>query len=166
MKILVTGGAGFIGSHIVDQYIKEGHEVVIVDNLLTGKKENLNSNARFFNMDIQDKKLEGIFEKEKFDIVNHHAAQIDVRKSVKNPIFDAQINIIGILNILNNCVSYNVKKIIFASSGGVMYGECDKGAPSEEFPAKPLSPYGITKRTAELYLYYYYLYYSSFCLHR
>jgi len=159
MKILITGGAGFIGSNIVDAYIKTGYQVVVVDNLVTGKKENINPKAKFYNADITDKKqIAQIFEKEKPCIVNHHAAQLDVRKSVADPVFDATTNILGAINLLENAVKYKVKKIIFASSGGVMYGECGtrRGeSPSEKRIPEPLSPYGITKHTVEHYLDYY-----------
>ncbi|HAX62069.1 MAG TPA: UDP-glucose 4-epimerase, partial [Elusimicrobia bacterium] len=156
MKILVTGGAGFIGSNIADAYIKAGHSVVIVDNLSTGKKENLNPKAKFYNADITDeKKIAQIFEREKPDIVNHHAAQIDVRKSLADPVFDAETNVIGTVNLLQNSVKNKVKKFIFASSGGVMYGECGKKAPTEKETPRPLSPYGITKHAVEHYLDFY-----------
>jgi UDP-glucose 4-epimerase len=155
MKILVTGGAGFIGSHIVDAYIKAGNKVVIVDNLSTGMKENINSKADFVEMDINDDKLIELFEKEKFDLVNHHAAQIDVRTSVNNPRFDAQINIVGSLNIYEAAKKTGVKKIIFASSGGAIYGEQDYFPADEYHPTMPCSPYGIAKLVNEKYLYYY-----------
>ena len=156
MRILVTGGAGFIGSHIVDRLIAEDHAVTVVDNLVTGKKENLNPGARFYEADICDReKLDRIFEKEKPDIVDHHAAQMDVRKSVADPVYDARVNVIGTLNLLENSRNYGVKKFIFASSGGVMYGEPQTLPASEEDPPAPLSPYGVTKRCGELYLEYY-----------
>jgi len=160
MKILVTGGAGFIGSNVVDAYIRAGHEVVIVDNLSSGKKENLNPAARFYCVDITDKKsLHKIFSDEKPDIINHHAAQIDVRKSVADPVFDAQINILGMLNLLelSRLNGGMVKKIIFASSGGTIYGECpgDKPLPDENTPPNPLSPYGVSKLASEFYIKYY-----------
>ena len=126
MKILVTGGAGFIGSHVVDGYIKAGHDVVVVDNLFTGKRENINPAARFYEIDIRSKGLEKIFETERPLIVNHHAAQISVPVSVENPIFDAEVNIIGLINLLQNCVKHGVRKIIFASSGGAIYGEAQE----------------------------------------
>ncbi|MBI5574233.1 MAG: NAD-dependent epimerase/dehydratase family protein [Elusimicrobia bacterium] len=155
-KILVTGGAGFIASNISDAYIQAGYSVVVVDNLSTGKKENINPKAKFYEADITDKKqIAQIFEREKPDIVNHHAAQIDVRKSLADPIFDAQTNIIGTINLLENCVRYKIKKFIFASSGGVMYGECGKVLPSEKQIPRPISPYGITKHAVEHYLDYY-----------
>ncbi|PIU82704.1 MAG: UDP-glucose 4-epimerase [Elusimicrobia bacterium CG06_land_8_20_14_3_00_38_11] len=156
LKILVTGGAGFIGSNIADAYIKSGHSVVVVDNLSSGKKENINPKAKFYEADITDKKqISQIFENEKPDIVNHHAAQIDVRKSVADPVFDAKTNIIGTINLLEISIRQKIKKFIFASSGGVMYGECGKIPPKELQTPRPLSPYGITKHTVEHYLDYY-----------
>lgn len=151
MKILVTGGAGFIGSNVVDAYIEKGYEVVVVDDLSSGKKENLNKKAKFYKLDICDKALEEVFE-EGIDIVNHHAAQVDVRKSLADPAFDARINIEGSLNILENCRKYKIKKIIFASSGGVIYGECGNLPPNEDSPISPLSPYGVSKYAMECYL--------------
>lgn len=151
MKILVTGGAGFIGSNVVDAYIEKGYEVVVVDDLSSGKEENINKKAKFYKLDICDKALEKAFE-EGIDIVNHHAAQVDVRKSIADPAFDARINIEGSLNILENCRKYNTKKIIFASSGGVIYGECGSVLPNEDFPTSPISPYGISKYATECYL--------------
>ncbi|NIM02829.1 NAD-dependent epimerase/dehydratase family protein [bacterium] len=151
MKILVTGGAGFIGSNVVDAYIDKGYEVVVVDDLSSGKKENLNKKAKFYKLDICDKALEEAFE-EGIDIVNHHAAQVDVRRSIADPAVDARINIEGSLNILENCRKYNIKKIIFASSGGVIYGECGSVPPNEDSPTSPISPYGISKYAMECYL--------------
>ena len=152
MKILVTGGAGFIASNIVDSYINKGHEVIIIDNLSTGRKENLNSKARFYLADVRDRaRTEEIFNKEKPDIVSHHAAQMDVRKSVSDPAFDTESNIMGIINIGESCVKHGAKKIIFSSSGGVLYGECER--PAREAEVKPpISPYGISKFASELYL--------------
>ena len=155
MKILVTGGAGFIGSNVVDAYIEKGYKVVVVDDLSSGKKENLNKKAKFYKLDICDGALDGIFKKEKFDVVNHHAAQVDVRKSIADPSFDVRVNIEGSLNILENCRKYKIKKIIFASSGGVIYGECDGPPPNEDSPASPISPYGVNKYAVECYLYAY-----------
>ena len=151
MKILVTGGAGFIGSNVVDAYIEKGYEVVVVDDLSSGKKENLNKKAKFYKLDICDKALEEVFEKG-IDIINHHAAQVDVRKSIADPAFDARINIEGSLNILENCRKYKIKKIIFASSGGVIYGECGNVLPNEDSPTSPISPYGVSKYAMECYL--------------
>ena len=154
MKILVTGGAGFIGSHVVDKFIKNGHEVVVVDNLSTGNKKNLNPQARFYEVDITDKDaLESIFKNEKPDIVDHHAAQVSVVYSVDHPDFDARVNIIGSLNLIDLSLKYGIKKFIYASTGGAVYGEpvylpCD-----EKHPVDPLAPYGISKHSVEHYLF-------------
>ena len=155
MKVLVTGGAGFIGSHIVDRLIKEGHEAVIVDNLSTGKKKNRNKEARFYKLDILSPKLEKLFQKEKPDVISHHAAQIDVRRSVADPLFDAQVNILGLLNVLENAMRCGIRRVIFASSGGAVYGEQQTFPAPETHPTHPLSAYGISKLTGEHYLYYY-----------
>ena len=153
MKILVTGGAGFIGSNIVDELIEKKHKVVIVDNLATGNIKNVNKKAKFYNVSVCDKKkIDEIFKKEKIDIVIHHAAQLDVRKSVEDPCFDADVNIKGALNILEACKNTKVKKIIFASSGGTIYGECGSKAPDEKAFANPLSPYGVAKLSVEHYI--------------
>lgn len=155
MKVLVTGGAGFIGSHVVDRLIDEGYEVVIIDDLSSGSEKNINRKAEFYKLDIQDSKLESVFQKEKPDFVNHHAAQIDVRRSVSDPLFDAGINVLGTINILRNCIKYKIKKVIFASSGGAVYGEQKVFPAPESHQLKPVSPYGITKLAGENYLYYY-----------
>ena len=156
MKILITGGAGFIGSNIADAYVALGHEVSVIDNLSSGKKQNLNKKMKFYEADIKDPaKIKEIFSKEKFDILSHHAAQIDVRKSVMDPVFDANVNIIGTLNMLENAKNSGIKKVIFASSGGTIYGECGKNPPDESAQARPLSPYGITKYSIEFYLKFY-----------
>jgi UDP-glucose 4-epimerase len=153
MKILVTGGAGFIGSNIVDELIEKKHKVVIVDNLATGNIKNINKKAKFYKVSVCDKKkIDEIFKKEKIDIVIHHAAQLDVRKSVEEPCFDADVNIKGALNILEACKNTKVKKIIFASSGGTIYGECGSKAPDEKSFANPLSPYGVAKLSVEHYI--------------
>ncbi len=152
-KILVTGGAGFIGSNIVDELIVKKHTVVIVDNLATGNIKNINKKAKFYKVSICDKKeIDTIFRKEKFDIVIHLAAQLDVRKSVLDPCFDADVNIKGTLNILEACKDTKVKKIIFSSSGGTIYGECGLKAPDEQSFANPLSPYGVAKLSVEHYI--------------
>jgi len=152
MKILVTGGAGFIGSHIVDTYINLGHGVTIIDDFSTGSINNINPKAKFFKADICDKKIEEIFQGEKFDIINHHAAQINVRKSLDDPLFDANVNILGSLNLLNLSAKYRIKRFIFASSGGAIYGEPDAFPITEDFPFQPLSPYGVAKVATENYL--------------
>jgi UDP-glucose 4-epimerase len=157
MQILVTGGAGFIGSYIVDAYLQEGHQVVVVDNLSTGKKSNLNQAAVFYPIDICSwKELELVFQKHAFEVVNHHAAQINLRRSIDEPVFDAEVNIIGSLNLFELCRKYGVKKCIFASSGGAIYGIPKQIPVDEKAPTKPLSPYGIAKLSVEQYLEYYF----------
>ncbi len=156
MKVLVTGGAGFIGSNIVDSLILKDYKTVVLDNLSSGEKNSINKKAKFYLADIVDeKKVDQIFKKEKPDIVIHCAAQIDVRKSVENPKYDADINILGSINILNACVENKTKKIIFASSGGTIYGECGSKAPDENSFPKPISPYGIAKYAVEGYIKFY-----------
>jgi UDP-glucose 4-epimerase len=153
-KILVTGGAGFIGSHLVDELIQQSHSVVVIDNLATGSKNNLNPKAQFYALDIQNPRVEEIFKKEKPTIVFHLAAQINARFSVKDPIFDAQVNILGSLNLLKASLANNVRKFIFSSSGGVMYGEAEEIPTSEDQLALPESPYGVAKLAFEKYLSY------------
>lgn len=154
-KVLVVGGAGFIASHIADRYLSEGYEVAIVDDLSSGRAENLNPKAGFYKIDIRDKGISAVFEKERPDIVNHHAAQMDVRRSVSDPVFDADVNILGMLNLLQNSANHGVKKFIFASSGGAVYGEQDTFPASETHQTNPLSPYGISKLAGEKYLFYF-----------
>ena len=155
MKIMVTGGAGFIGSNVVDGYIKIGHQVVVVDNLSTGKEANRNPEAKFVQMDIRSEGIDDLMKKERPDILNHHAAQISVPASVADPFLDVDININGFLNLLEKAVKYEVKKIIFISSGGAIYGEATEYPTSEGYPPVPLSPYAISKLTSEYYLDYY-----------
>ncbi len=155
MKILVTGGAGFIASHVVDKYIEAKHEVLVVDNLSTGKKEFVNDQAHFIEVDITNKdKIQQVIADFKPQIINHHAAHIQVGYSVENPQFDAQNNILGLLNIMQEAKKHNLQKIVMASTGGAMYG--NKQTPfTEEMKEEPLSPYGVSKRSGELYLNYY-----------
>ena len=157
MKILVTGGAGFIGSHIVDQLIAEGHEVAVVDNLWNeggGKESNLNPKARFYRADItDDAALARIFDEVRPERVSHQAAQHSVAVSTKNPHLDARVNVIGLLNVLTNCTRVGVKKIVFASSGAT-YGTPTRLPIDEDTTQRPESPYGITKMVAEHYLRY------------
>ncbi|MCL2064862.1 MAG: NAD-dependent epimerase/dehydratase family protein [Candidatus Cloacimonetes bacterium] len=155
MKILVTGGAGFIASHIVDKYIELGHDVVVVDNLSTGFMKNVNPQAKFYLQDIRHPDIEKIFKSEKPDIINHHAAQISVPISVDKPLIDIDVNIVGFLNILINSVKYDTQKVIFISSGGAIYGEAAEYPTTENYIPKPLSPYAINKYTSELYLTFY-----------
>jgi len=151
-KVLITGGAGFIASQIADALIEQGREVVIVDDLSHGSITNINPKAKFYKVDIRDQNLNEIFAKERPQIVNHHAARTSVTHSLSKPTDDAEVNILGALNLLQNCVKWGIKKIIYASSGGAIYGEpvylpCD-----ESHPIAPLSPYGVSKYTVELYI--------------
>lgn len=155
MRILITGGAGFIGSHVTDRLVSEGHSVSIIDNLSTGKAENLNKGAEFYKIDIVNPRIERIFKKERPELICHLAAQMDVRRSVADPVYDANSNIIGMLNLLENAVRYGARRIIFASSGGAVYGEGGTLPTPEDYPPQPLSPYGISKLTGEYYLFFY-----------
>jgi len=155
MNILVTGGAGFIGSQIADEYIKLGHNVIIADNMSTGVKEFINPSAKFYEVDIRDDKISEIFKKHKIDVINHHAAQIDLRKSVADPKYDVDVNVIGSINLLQHAIENGVKKFIFASTGGAIYGEHDYFPADEKHPTRPYAPYGINKNTIEKYLFYY-----------
>jgi len=155
MKVLVTGGAGFIGSHLVDRVVQEGHEVIIVDNLATGKRRNINRAARFYKLDIQSWRLERVFRNERPNVVMHLAAQMDVRKSVEDPMFDAQVNILGTLNTLQQAVKHGVRKVVFSSSGGAIYGEQETCPAPESHITNPLSPYGLSKLCGEQYLSYF-----------
>lgn len=158
MKILVTGGAGFIASHIVDRYIQLGHTVSVVDNLSSGKKEFIHKSATFYEADIRDrKKIKDIISRESPEVINHHAAQISVRESVANPQLDAEVNILGLINILDAASGEKVKKVIFASSGGVVYGDSNVLPTPESYqPLLPISPYGVSKLASEQYLHYFY----------
>ena len=153
MKILVTGGAGFIGSHLIDRLIQHGHDVVVVDNLVTGYRQNLNPRAKFYEVSLLDSSLGEIFQREKPDIVSHHAAQNDVRRSNADPVFDAQQNIIGSIRLIQCCIEHRVQKVIYASSGGTVYGEPIYLPVDEAHPITPISPYGISKHTVEHYLF-------------
>jgi len=153
---LVSGGAGFIGSNVVDGLIENGFDVSIIDNLSTGKEKNLNPNAKFFNADIRDKaKLNEVFKEVKPRYVFHLAAQIDVRKSVSDPHFDASINVLGSINMFELSVKHKVKRIIFSSTGGALYGEPKKLPAHEETEIAPLAPYGVSKYCSEQYLNYF-----------
>lgn len=151
MKILVTGGAGFIGSHIVDSLIENNNEVVIIDNLSTGNEDFINKKAKFYKKDIREN-IEDIFKIEKPEIVIHTAAQVMLRKSIEEPVLDATINIIGTINVLEACRKNNVKKIIYTSTGGARYGEPEYLPVDEKHKINPSSPYGISKHTAEHYI--------------
>lgn len=154
-RVLVTGGAGFIGSHVADAYLARGDHVWVMDNLSSGKRENVPHHATFLEMDIRDQAVREVFRELRFDLVNHHAAQIDVRVSVADPQYDAQVNLLGLLNLLEGSTEAGTGRFILVSSGGVVYGE-PEALPTPETAAKlPLSPYGVTKLAGELYLNYY-----------
>jgi UDP-glucose 4-epimerase len=152
MKILVTGGAGFIGSHVADAYLAAGHSVAILDWEASRKKQNIPAGVTVYDMDINSPDVAGVFDRERFDIVNHHAAQVSVSLSVREPILDATTNILGILNLLEQCVRCGVKKFIQASSGGTVYGPTTKLPATEDLPFDASSPYGVSKVATELYL--------------
>ena len=152
MRILVTGGAGFIGSHLVDRLIEAGHEVAIVDNLSTGLQRNVNQRARFYQADLRTPELAKAFDEFQPELVDHHAAHADVRESVDDPMYDADVNILGSLNVLQQCVRVGTRKLIFISSGGAVYGEPRSLPCDEDHPIQPLSPYGASKAAVELYL--------------
>jgi len=160
MKILITGGAGFIGSNIADRLIDEGNSVIIVDDLSNGRKENINKKAVFYEKDIRDKDLADVFMKERPHIVIHNAAQLSVRISVEDPVYDAEVNVAGGLNVFDCSMKSGVKKVIFASSGGTVYGEQEKFPADESHSTDPISPYGVAKLASEKYLYYFYKTYS------
>lgn len=154
MRILVTGGAGFIGSHVVDAYIEAGHDVIVLDDLSRGSRRNLNPRARFYWGDIQDRSLvERIFAEEKPQLVNHHAAQMDVRRGVREPVFDAQVNIVGSLKVIEAAVAHGVPRFIYISTAGAAYGEPKQFPVAEDYPINPITPYGASKHTVEHYLF-------------
>jgi UDP-glucose 4-epimerase len=156
MNILVTGGAGFIGSHIVEAYLAEGHRVTVVDNLSTGRKGNVNPAAEFHNVDIRDADALGkVMSHGNFDVVNHHAAQMDIRRSVADPVYDASVNIIGMLTLMELGMRSGIRRVVFASSGGAVYGEQEMFPAPETHPTRPISPYGVAKLATEQYLFYY-----------
>lgn len=155
MNVLVTGGAGFIGSHLAEAYLRDGHRVAVVDDLSSGKFENVPEGARFYPVDIRNKAaLASVFAVERPELVNHHAAQMSVKCSTQDPSLDATINVMGLLNVLSLSKELHVKHLIFSSSGGTVYGDA-RTPTSEEHPLKPRSPYGITKMVAEHYLRYF-----------
>ena len=155
MKILVTGGAGFIGSHVTEAYLSEGHDVTVLDDLSTGKKRNVPAKARLVTADVRDPNLSTLFAESRFEIVNHLAAQIDVRKSVLDPFFDASVNILGTMRLLECGRAYGVRKFLYSSTGGAFYGECPGDPADENSPGHPESPYGLSKATAERYIQFY-----------
>jgi UDP-glucose 4-epimerase len=153
--VLVTGGAGFIGSHLVDAYVDRGHRVVVIDDLSTGREENVNPKAEFHRLGLLDERLSDVFADAKPTVVNHHAAQASVRRSVEDPTFDAQVNVIGSLRLLELARANGTRKVLFASTGGAIYGEQDYFPADEKHPQRPVSPYGAAKAAVEIYLGYY-----------
>jgi UDP-glucose 4-epimerase len=154
MRVLLTGGAGFIGSHVADRLLERGHEVAVVDDLSSGKPQNVPHGARFYEMDIRSG-CAGVFEDFEPEALCHQAAQMDVRRSVREPDFDADVNVLGTVRLLQNCVEYGVRKVAFASTGGAVYGEQREFPATEEHPQYPISPYGVSKLAAERYLHFY-----------
>jgi UDP-glucose 4-epimerase len=159
MRVLLTGGAGFIGSHIADHLLSRGHELAIVDNLSSGKRENVPEGVLFYTLDIRSGCAEA-FEEFEPEALCHQAAQMDVRRSVREPDFDADVNVIGTLRLLENCVKYEAKKVVFASTGGAVYGEQREFPAPEDHPLYPVSPYGVSKLSGERYLHYYHVQYG------
>jgi UDP-glucose 4-epimerase len=155
MRIVVTGGAGFIASHIVDAYIQLGHEVHVLDDFSSGQNSNLNPGATLHRFDIAEREAGDRIARIKPDLLSHHAAQMDVRHSVADPAFDARVNILGFIHLLEACKNAGVKKVLFASSGGAVYGEQEVFPAVESHATRPASPYGVSKRAGELYLSYY-----------
>lgn len=152
MKVLVTGGAGFIGSHVADRLLADGHEVVILDDLYTGHVEHLPAGARFYQMDVHSPWLDELFKIERPEAVVHHAAQASVRRSVEDPVFDASVNVLGTAALLQASAHHGVRRFLFASTGGAIYGDTDFVPTPEDAPALPVSPYGASKLAAEAYL--------------
>jgi UDP-glucose 4-epimerase len=155
MKVLVTGGAGFIGSHVVDAFLAEGHQVAVVDDLSTGREDNLNPRARFYPVDIRSPDLAEVFATEKPEVVSHHAARANVRESMEKPLLYADVNILGSLNLLELSRTHGVRKFIYISTGGVVYGEPQYLPVDEDHPINPLDPYGASKHHVEHYVHLY-----------
>ena len=155
MKVLVTGGAGFIGSHVCDAFVRAGHDVIALDNLSSGKKENLDPKVRLQVLDIRSPEAAELIRAERPQVLCHLAAQMDVRRSVEDPRFDAEANILGFINLLEASRASGVKKVVFSSTGGAIYGEQDVFPAPESHPTRPVSPYGVSKASGELYLGYY-----------
>ena len=155
-KVLVTGGAGFIGSHLSDALIARGYDVHVLDDLSSGRRENVPADATLHVLDIRDPQVHDLFARERFDLMVHHAAQMDVRRSVADPSFDADVNVRGLLNLMEAGRRNGLHKVVFASTGGAIYGEPDSVPQDESHALQPLSPYGITKLASEKYLHYYF----------
>jgi UDP-glucose 4-epimerase len=163
VRVLVTGGAGFIGSHVADHLLQHGHEVAVIDNLSTGKRGNIPKEARFYEADVRTGCSE-VFEDFRPEVLSHQAAQMDVRRSVREPDFDAEVNVLGTIRLLENCVRYDTGRVIFASTGGAVYGEQRKFPATEDHPQYPISPYGVSKLAGERYLHYYHAQHHLVCV--
>lgn len=158
--VLVTGGAGFIGSHVVDALVEMGHRVLVLDDLSTGKAENVNAAAEMHQLDIRSAEAADLIISEKVSAIYHLAAQMDVRRSTEDPVFDASVNVLGALNLLQTAVNAGVEQVIFASTGGAIYGEQDTFPAPEGHPERPVSPYGVSKLASEKYLFYFHVQYG------
>ena len=154
MKVLITGGAGFVGSHVVDGLVEAGHEAVVADNLRTGDRGNLRADVALFDVDIRGPELGALLLRERPEVVCHHAAQTTVKGSTSDPKYDADVNVMGMINVLQASVEAGVRKVTFSSSGGTVYGNTEHLPVPESEPLHPVSPYGITKVASELYLEY------------
>ena len=160
MRILVTGAAGFIASHIADALLAAGHQVSVVDDLSSGRRENLNPRARFYQLDVQDPAVADVFRDAQPEVLCHHAAQMDVRRSVADPVFDARVNLLGLLNLMEHGRQHGLKRVVFASSGGAIYGEQETFPAAEAHKTEPVSPYGVAKLASERYLFFYWVTYG------
>jgi UDP-glucose 4-epimerase len=158
--ICVTGGAGFIGSHLAEAFLARGDRVLVIDNLSGGRRENVPPGAELYVLDIRSKEAAAVVRESGVDVLVHHAAQMDVRRSVEDPVFDADVNVLGSLNLAEACRHGGVRQILFASTGGAIYGEQDFFPATEDHPARPLSPYGVSKLAFERYLYFYHVTYG------
>ena len=155
MRILVTGGAGFIGSHVVDAFVAAGHQVAVIDDLSSGRRENLNAQATFYQLDVQDAAVGDVFRREQPEVLCHHAAQMDVRRSVADPLFDARVNLVGLLNLMEHGRRNGLRRVLLASTGGAIYGEQETFPAPETHKTEPVSPYGVAKLASERYLFFY-----------
>src|SRR5262249_10825796 len=151
----ITGGAGFIGSHLADAFLAQGYRVLILDDLSGGRRENAPAGAEMHALDIRSPEAAALVRESGVDVLVHHAAQMDVRRSVADPVFDASVNILGGLNLLEAARQGGVRQVVFASTGGAIYGEQDVFPATEDHPARPVSPYGVSKLSFERYLFFY-----------
>ena len=155
MRILVTGGAGFIASHLVEAFVAAGHQVSVLDDLSSGRRENLSAQATFYQLDVQDAAVGDVFRRERPEVLCHHAAQMDVRRSVADPVFDARVNLVGLLNLMEQGRQHGLRRVLFASTGGAIYGEQEVFPAPETHKTEPVSPYGVAKLASERYLFFY-----------